>query len=232
MKGSPLATGQERSSIAQMICVDRLFPSVEQRWSTVIIKPGGGANTVPSNVSKMTTNMRKIGFSTGMVFSIISIACPTDPPIAGALIQAGNGSFLYAQIFGVTAVFFGIVVSYCWLGSFNTNQIRKDMAFVISGRYVGIVQYQSVIVCYQVRIFLPQLFRSGLTSNAKLMFIGAINVGEVQVQQALILFSLHSPFLANVNSSGPLRKSGTATHSQIFQYLHKWTFAFHCLFIR
>lgn len=55
----------------------------------------------------MTTDMSKIGVRTGMVFSIISIACLTGPPIAGLLIQAGNGSFLYAQIFGGTTAFVG-----------------------------------------------------------------------------------------------------------------------------
>lgn len=55
----------------------------------------------------MTTDISKIGVRTGMVFSIISIACLTGPPIAGALIQAGNGSFLYAQIFGGTTVSVG-----------------------------------------------------------------------------------------------------------------------------
>lgn len=71
----------------------------------------GCANAVQtllaSTVSKMTTDMSKIGVRTGMVFSIISIACLTGPPIAGGLIQTGNGSFLYAQIFGGTTVFVG-----------------------------------------------------------------------------------------------------------------------------
>jgi MFS family permease len=61
----------------------------------------------PSALSKLTTDMSKIGVRTGMIFSIISFACLTGPPIAGALIQAGNGSLLYAQIFGGTTVFAG-----------------------------------------------------------------------------------------------------------------------------
>jgi MFS family permease len=39
------------------------------------------------------------GTRMGMVFTIVSFAVLTGPPIAGQLIQKKGGSFLYAQIF-------------------------------------------------------------------------------------------------------------------------------------
>jgi hypothetical protein len=38
-----------------------------------------------------------------MCFSVISIACLTGPPLAGALIQIDGGRFLFAQAFGGSA---------------------------------------------------------------------------------------------------------------------------------
>lgn len=46
-----------------------------------------------------------------MVFTIVSVACLTGPPIAGALIELGDGSFQYAQIFGgITVVLGGFIL--------------------------------------------------------------------------------------------------------------------------
>lgn len=43
-------------------------------------------------------DMKKAGVRMGMTFSIISFAALTGPPLAGALIQQGNGSYLSAQM--------------------------------------------------------------------------------------------------------------------------------------
>ncbi|KAL7941133.1 major facilitator superfamily domain-containing protein [Trichoderma barbatum] len=51
-----------------------------------------------------------MGVRVGMIFTIVSFACLTGPPIAGALIDLRSGDFLYAQIFGGTAVVFGAFV--------------------------------------------------------------------------------------------------------------------------
>lgn len=48
-----------------------------------------------------------MGVRVGMVFTIVSVACLTGPPIAGALIDLRGGDFLYAQIFGGTTVLLG-----------------------------------------------------------------------------------------------------------------------------
>ena len=64
----------------------------------------------PSTLSGLTTDLTKMGVRVGMVFTIISVACLTGPPIAGALIQAQRGLFLGAQLFGGTTVVFGTAV--------------------------------------------------------------------------------------------------------------------------
>ena len=51
-----------------------------------------------------------MGTRVGMGFTIISFACLTGPPIAGALIQARGGDFLAAQIFGGVTIVLGTTV--------------------------------------------------------------------------------------------------------------------------
>lgn len=60
-------------------------------------------------VGSMTQDKQKMGVRIGMVFSIVSLACLTGPPIAGALIDAQGGEFLYAQVFGGTTMVLGSV---------------------------------------------------------------------------------------------------------------------------
>ena len=54
--------------------------------------------------SLSSTDMSKVGIRTGMCFSLVSVACLTGPPIAGALVQRREGDFLFAQVFGGTAL--------------------------------------------------------------------------------------------------------------------------------
>lgn len=61
----------------------------------------------PATLSSLTTDLKKMGVRIGMVFSIISIACLTGPPLAGALIQKRGGDYLYAQAFGGTVMVCG-----------------------------------------------------------------------------------------------------------------------------
>jgi MFS family permease len=58
----------------------------------------------PAALSSLTTDMKKMGVRMGMVFTIISFACLTGSPIAGALIQIGGGQYLYAQLFAGTSL--------------------------------------------------------------------------------------------------------------------------------
>lgn len=67
----------------------------------------GVQSLFPATLSSLTTDLKKMGVRVGMVFSIISIACLTGPPLAGALIRRKGGDYLYAQIFGGTVVMCG-----------------------------------------------------------------------------------------------------------------------------
>lgn len=57
----------------------------------------------PAACASLTPDLKKMGVRTGMCFSVISVACLTGPPLAGALIQMDNGKFLFAQVFGGSA---------------------------------------------------------------------------------------------------------------------------------
>lgn len=79
-----------------------------------IIVFGFFANAVQSlfvgGVGSLTKDKQKMGVRVGMVFTVVSFACLTGPPIAGALIDLRGGDFLYAQIFGGTTMVCGAVV--------------------------------------------------------------------------------------------------------------------------
>ena len=53
----------------------------------------------PATTASLTCDLKKAGVRMGMVFSVVSFACLTGPPLAGALIQRKDGSYLYAQMF-------------------------------------------------------------------------------------------------------------------------------------
>ncbi len=53
----------------------------------------------PATLSSLTTDLKRTGVRMGMVFTVVSFAALTGPPLAGALIQKDNGGYLYAQMF-------------------------------------------------------------------------------------------------------------------------------------
>ena len=61
----------------------------------------------PATLSSLTDDLKKMGVRIGMVFTVVSFACLSGPPIAGALVQAGSGRYLYAQIFAGSAMLGG-----------------------------------------------------------------------------------------------------------------------------
>lgn len=69
----------------------------------------GVQSLFPAACASLTTDLKKMGVRTGMCFTVVSIACLTGPPLAGALIQRNDGGFLYAQVFGGTAFMGGSV---------------------------------------------------------------------------------------------------------------------------
>ena len=56
----------------------------------------------PVVLTSLTDDQKKLGVRTGMGFSIVGCAVLTGPPIAGALIQRANGSFLGLQLFAAS----------------------------------------------------------------------------------------------------------------------------------
>jgi hypothetical protein len=60
----------------------------------------------PASLTSLTMDLEKIAVRTGMVLSI-SFAALTGSPIAGALIQSGSGSYLYAQCFATVIMLVG-----------------------------------------------------------------------------------------------------------------------------
>jgi MFS family permease len=61
----------------------------------------------PAAATTMSPEASKTGARVGLIFSVVSIANLTGPAIAGALIQQGKGSYLYAQLFAATAILIG-----------------------------------------------------------------------------------------------------------------------------
>lgn len=63
----------------------------------------------PASVAALTDDPRKAGTRIGMSFTVVSLGCVVGPPISGALVSAGDGSFRYAQIFcGLVLIFGGL----------------------------------------------------------------------------------------------------------------------------
>lgn len=63
----------------------------------------------PATLAGLTSDLKKAGVRMGMVFSVVSFACLTGPPLAGALIQRRDGSYLYAQMFAGSVMIGGCV---------------------------------------------------------------------------------------------------------------------------
>ncbi|KAF1984358.1 MFS general substrate transporter [Aulographum hederae CBS 113979] len=61
----------------------------------------------PATLASLTTDLKKAGVRMGMCFSVVSVACLTGPPLAGALIQIGNGDYLYAQMWAGSSMALG-----------------------------------------------------------------------------------------------------------------------------
>ncbi|KAG0647081.1 Aspyridones efflux apdF [Hyphodiscus hymeniophilus] len=61
----------------------------------------------PATLSSLTTNLRMQGTRMGMIFTIVSFAVLTGPPIAGQLIQRKDGGYLYAQVFAGSVMIVG-----------------------------------------------------------------------------------------------------------------------------
>ncbi|KAI9651952.1 MAG: hypothetical protein M1831_007455 [Alyxoria varia] len=86
--------------------------SLDGMWAFVAFFgfPGGGVQSLfPASLSTLSKDVNTLGVRIGMVFSVISFATLSGPPIAGRLIDAHGGSFLNAQIFGGICMVLGSV---------------------------------------------------------------------------------------------------------------------------
>lgn len=72
----------------------------------------------PSTVTVLTDDMTKTGVRLGMVFSFVSFACLTGPPLAGALIQLNGGHYFYTQMFAGSSILLGFCLVF-------TSRIKK-----------------------------------------------------------------------------------------------------------
>lgn len=77
-------------------------------WAVVYGITGAAIQSLfPVALSSLTTNLQMAGTRMGMVFTIVSFAVLTGPPIAGQLIQKKDGEYQYAQIFAGSVMLFG-----------------------------------------------------------------------------------------------------------------------------
>lgn len=82
-------------------------------WSFAVfygLFAAGIQSLFPATLSTLTTDLKKIGVRMGMVLSIVAVAALIGSPIAGALVSADNGGYLYAQMFMGSAIIAGTVI--------------------------------------------------------------------------------------------------------------------------
>ncbi|KAH7305492.1 major facilitator superfamily domain-containing protein [Stachybotrys elegans] len=71
------------------------------------ITNGAYQSLMPTGVASITKQMDKVGTRMGMMFSILSIAGLTGPPIAGEILAAGSGSYTGPIIWAAVASVLG-----------------------------------------------------------------------------------------------------------------------------
>lgn len=70
---------------------------------------GTFVSMTPALVQQLSA-VQEIGTRLGVTFGIISVAALTSNPIAGALVQAGGGGYLYVKIFAGLAMAVGCLL--------------------------------------------------------------------------------------------------------------------------
>jgi hypothetical protein len=77
-------------------------------WAVAYGLAAGGVQSLfPAALSSLTTDPRRAGVRMGMVFTIVSFAVLTGPPIAGAAVGAAGGRYVGAQVFAGAALALG-----------------------------------------------------------------------------------------------------------------------------
>ncbi|OLN90170.1 Riboflavin transporter MCH5-like protein 22 [Colletotrichum chlorophyti] len=70
---------------------------------------GGVQSLFPAVLSSLTTDPQKQGTRMGMVFTVVSFACLTGSPIAGAIVNSQNGKYMGAQGFAGSCMILGMI---------------------------------------------------------------------------------------------------------------------------
>ncbi|KFY09680.1 hypothetical protein V492_05386, partial [Pseudogymnoascus sp. VKM F-4246] len=78
-------------------------------WTVIYGTPGASVQSLfPAVLGSLTSkDLSKAGVRIGMIFTMVSFAVLSGPPICGALITAGNGSYLGPQIFTACSILLG-----------------------------------------------------------------------------------------------------------------------------
>jgi MFS family permease len=77
-------------------------------WAVIYGIVGAAIQSLfPTALSNLTTDLRMAGTRMGMVFTMLSFATLTGPPIAGQLIQVKKGGYEYGQLFAGADMFVG-----------------------------------------------------------------------------------------------------------------------------
>jgi MFS family permease len=77
---------------------------------------------LPPSMGSLTTDLSKMGTRMGMIFSICGFALLIGQPLAGVLITADGGKYLYAQMYAGGALLIGAV----FLGAARVKQAGWD----------------------------------------------------------------------------------------------------------
>jgi predicted MFS family arabinose efflux permease len=77
-------------------------------WATIYgFFVAGFQGMFPAVLTSLTKDMSKVGTRNGMGFAVMGVASLVGPPIAGALVQSHDGSYVSAQVFGGVVVLAG-----------------------------------------------------------------------------------------------------------------------------
>lgn len=80
-------------------------------WSVAYGTFGAAIQSLfPAVLSSLTTDLRKAGVRMGMIFTLVSFAVLTGPPICGMLIQKMDGEYVAAQCFAATCLAIGFIL--------------------------------------------------------------------------------------------------------------------------
>lgn len=77
-------------------------------WACIYgVAAGGISSLFPAALSTLTADLRKLGTRMGMVFTIVSFAVLTGPPITGVIITSLEGRYIGAQMFAGSSMALG-----------------------------------------------------------------------------------------------------------------------------